>query len=139
MTKAEQIRLLLHQGKSSREVAMEVFSLDENAPPKLVETKIAYVRAARQRSPEYVPPDIKSKASEIIELIGTGKTAREIAMILCALDESAPTELIQSKTQHVQSVIRERTGTNVRPNGTRVRQLLKVVRLQRKAKSLGHR
>jgi hypothetical protein len=66
MTKTDQIRILLRQGKSTREVAMEVFSLDEKAPTKVIETRIAYVRTARLRSPDYVSTDTKAK--QIVDL-----------------------------------------------------------------------
>jgi hypothetical protein len=50
MTKAAQIIQLFRLGKSTREIAVEVYSLGENAPKRLIEAKMAYVRVvARQR------------------------------------------------------------------------------------------
>jgi hypothetical protein len=138
MTKAAQIRELFRQGKSTREIAMQVFSLDENSPKQLVEAKMAYVRvAARQRSREYISPEVtKPKAQEIMELLGFGKSAREIAMQVFKLDENSPVELVRSKMDCVYPVVRRRTGTGMPNNERRTRQQLKVIELQRRARLL---
>jgi hypothetical protein len=138
MTKAAQIRELFRQGKSTREIAIQVFSLDENSPMQLIEAKMAYVRvAARQRSHEYIPPEVTNpKAEEIMRLVGFGKSTREIAMQVYSLDQSSSVELVQARMTYVRAVVRRRTGTRMPNNERRTRQLLKVIELRRRARLL---
>jgi hypothetical protein len=75
MTKAAQIMELFLLGKSTREIATQVYSLDENAPSQLIEAKMASSPGSEKELANPMPTSVGARPRTVGRSI-TPSTAR---------------------------------------------------------------